>query len=306
MKNFNFIFESLLKSFDEKSGISYPHMNSFRFLKNAVLFDETGIINEDLDVFPSEVFNRTLSFFNDTSNNVKLVKQYEFLDTIDLKLDEEKNRFKNDIIIVLKFNFKMYSELLNCFRKVFSKSIEEMQNDPNIEEFYERLFNSSSSAAFVDMVDENSHFSIFLLNKNEYTLNVVKHEMIHYLQNTFGVGIVNNKKYLKINTSNETYGLISKDKLMQVFSKDDLIPYIHNICYEFEDHGIHTLDDALKTLDKFLKYDGNPKEYIENCKSLNEYEWFINEKTPIHMLMLSVIYRRNLNVLKVIIGKYFS
>ena len=65
-------------------------------------------------------------------------------------------------------------------------------------------------------------------------------------------------------------------------------------------------DEALEILQKFLKYSGKPKEYISYCKSLPEYSWFTDEETPIHMLMLGVIYRRNMTLFKTAIAKYFS
>ena len=306
-ENFNLVFESLMKSLDEKNGLHWPNVKSFEFLKNALFFNENGLITEDLDVFPIEMFRNALALFNDINTNVKMLKQSEFLETIDNAASFKDNKLENDNIIVLKFNFKSYSQLLNCLRKAFNKTIEELKDDADVNEFYENLFNGSCSASLTETTDGNMHYSVFLLDKDNYSLNVVRHECIHYLQKCFGVGIVENMKYLKVNTSNETYGLLKNENLMEVFNGKEMIPYIHNICYAFEENGIHTLNEALQSFDKFMKNeDESPEEYISRCKSLDEYEWFENERTPIHMLMLAVIYRRNLKIFKTIIGKYFS
>ena len=308
METFNLTFESLMRALDEKQGLHWPHIKSLDFLKNAALFGENGIITEDrqLDIFPKEMFRRTLSFFNDIKNGVKIVGENEFLSTLDGFDIHQKRLVENDIILIMKFEFDNFEKLLKAFGKAFGKSQEELRKDPGSQEFFDKINSQDIKAAFAEVDEDSRHYSVFLINKGNCSLNVIMHEIIHYLQAVFGAGVIENQKKLKWKFQNDVYGLIQPGKLDVVFSRKELVPYIHSICYILEDHGIKTVKEALGILQKFLKYNGSPEEYISYCKRLPEYSWFTDEETPIHMLMLGVIYGRNMALFKTVMAKYFS
>lgn len=308
MKKFELALESLMKSLDAREGLEWPHSKDFSFLRDAVLFNEDGVISESkqLDVFPKEMFRKTLSLVDEVGTRCQIFSQREFLETVDgLDLSAEKP-LVNEKVLVLKFNFNLYNDLLETLCKAFNVPSEELRDDPDVDAFYTRIFEDNAAAAFCQIEDHGESFSVFLINKGQCSLNIIMHEMIHFMQHVFGRGFIESKKLLKINLRNDTYGLVESSKLEKIFRRDELLPYIHNICYVFEDHGVKTVQEMLDVLGKFLEYDGEPEKYITRCQSLDEYKWFRSEETSIHMLMLSVIYGRSMRLFKMIMGKYFS
>ena len=266
---FDIAFESLMKSLDEANGLRWPHPKSFAFLREIIFFNEDGLISEgrSLDVFPKEMFTRALSLFNDISNDVKLMTQEELLSTLDGFDISQKKLIGEDTILVMKFGFKRYDRLVKCLSKAFSRRVEDLYDDSDVDAFYERLFNSNAKAAFTQIEEAGHHYSVFLLNEDDYSLNVIMHEMIHYLQVVHGVGLVKNPKHLRWTFRNGGYGLVSDGKAEQVFNRKELIPYIHSICYVFEEHGVETVDQALSILKKFYSRDEDgPDKYIAYCK----------------------------------------
>lgn len=303
--SFRSIFESIMKSLDEKDGLVYPRPSSMKFLKNAVFFNENGVIEESLDVFPSSMFRKTLALIDDVHGRFKAFSQAEFVATIEAELPS-KPLITDDAVIVMKSNLKLYSELISCFSGAFDLAEEKLQADPDFKAFYEHLFNDGACAVYVNMEDRGKDYSLIIIDRNKVNQRIVRHEMIHWLQHMFGVWIVKNAKYLKINASSDTYGLIQSEKLPAVFSRTEMVPYIHDVCYVLEDHNIATVDEALEVFDKFIEFDGDSLAYISRCKSMPEYAWFKGEPTPVHMLMLAVVHGRNLKVFKATIAKYFS
>ena len=303
--SFRSIFESIIKSLDEKDGLTYPRPTSFKFLKNAIFFNENGVIEESLDVFPSSMFRKTLALIDDMHGTFKAFSQAEFIATIEAELPS-KLLIKDETVIVMKVNLKSYTELVSCFSGAFGVEEEQVQADPDFYAFYDRLFDIGADAVYVSLEDRGKDYSLIIIDKHKVNHRIIKHEMIHWLQHMYGVGIVKNAKYLKINTNNDTYGLIPSEKLPAVFSRTEMVPYIHSICYMLEDHRVSTVDEALKVFGKFIEFDGDPLAYIDRCRRMPEYAWFKGEATPVHMLMLAVVHGRNLKVFKTIIAKYFS
>lgn len=305
MNKYASIFESILRSLDGKAGIIWPAVvESFKFLKDAVMFRDDGVVSESLDVFKSSMLANALEFFNDVYD-VKIVSHDAFLDSI-LDKKPEKHFQPDDFVVILKFDFCSYGEFISCFSKAFKKSKEELEQDDDVCGFFDRLVNDSFKAAYAKTEDAGRRYSVFIIDNRGCTVSIVKHEMIHYLQSVCGIGYVDNKKLIGRFQSDDTYGLIDKNHLSEVFSREEMLPYVHGFCYVLEDHGIRSTRDALDVLDKFLCFNGDPNSYIEYCKALDEYGWFAGEKTPIHMIMLAAIHRKSMKVFRTVVAKYFK
>lgn len=306
--NFTLAVESILRSLDRKDGLELPPSDiSLDFLNDAVVFGDNGLVSEGkIDIFPSDMFRRTLAMLDDIGPGVKLLSQAELLSTLDWKEKPKKAPATNDLVIVMKFNFKIFSKLVECLGKIFpEKSLNEIQDDPAVDALFERIF--SSRGAFAKIEENGKAWSLLMLNLQSPSPETVKHEMIHYLQSEFGVGFI--EKYLKMSWDKETYGLIEAANLDKVFSRSEMSPYAHNFCYALELHGVKTVAEALEIFEKFttMREDETPEKFIERCKNLPEYAWLDeSERISAHMLMLAAIHKRSLKIFKILIAKYFS
>lgn len=306
---FNKIFENIIKGLDEKSGVHYPiNISSFKFLRKAVFFNENGLITESdnsnsIDVFNLNDLKEAVDFLRSIDVNVKIMYASELLSMT----KEIFNLIRDDqFCMIFKLDLTSFDELIACFERAMNKNADDLIEDPDVEDFFRRLNDSEAKAAFSSFEDDGNHYSLFLISR-DCSDQVLCHELIHFIQYETKKGFIKNKRYLKVNPNNDTFGLLDKKNLIKVFNSSELVPYVHGICYVFEKNGISTLRDALNSYDKFKKMKETPERYISYCRSLPEYSWFEpGEKTPIHMLMLAVIYGRNLKIFDTIIAKYFK
>lgn len=79
----------------------------------------------------------------------------------------------------------------------------------------------------------------------------------------------------------------------------------------FSDTGVKTENQADEIMIKFMQYglynQKKIQQYIDKCKSYNQYQWFKNDNQiiAIHMYMLCNIYHKQDGLFRYTVSKYF-
>lgn len=277
------------------------------------------LLTETKSVFRSNNFNSIVSYIFDCKN-VTLIDKEDFDILTDSYFGVWLKPKKK--LAIFKFDFSNIDTLLNCFDEIIGITYRQnKQISDNIKSIFNKIqFSSAAYAPFSDV------FGILMIDLNNINKNIIKHELIHFIEDVTGNGILSNNDLLtqylkyrniqpiyqlkKLLSQKEICELINLEYYQQIFNKHEMIPYINSLCYQLEElqaaNKLFLINDIFKNIFKMVK----------NRKTINEIVQYVTKKLPflrkninkpiLTLIVLSGIYKVNISLIKKIVGNYFK
>ena len=173
-------------------------------------------------------------------------------------------------------------------------------------------------------IEFSKPFGILFINGTNYSQITIAHELIHFIQDVTGQAIILPHENDKVTTKDKFIAIeslpgITKlseltgdtlNTLREIFNSEELIPYINNICHQFE-LNLDNKTDPLKIINDLFRYTnqliangGTYQDLLDYINTQNE----LKQLAKVEKLILIVcsIFGQHRTLIKKIVGNYFK
>ena len=244
------------------------------------------IINQKREVFRSNIFENIIEKINNMNIN-----SLQIFDRLKLRLLGLKTygwKKLNKQLVVFKFNFKEKDQYYFLFEQLFEKSYLQ-QHIKQMDQIFNKLQNSAGL-----YFPLNDYYGIIFIDYNITTKNIIKHQLIHFIQDVSYQGLIhiianylknNNYKFTPIEVKAyldqlNTFNLIDKSEVADLISQKEIIPYFNSLCYYFEDQNVNhkRAIQIIKDIFSFRNTCNNInqlKQYLKNIPELKYLDYIL-------------------------------
>jgi len=309
MNKFNEKYQQLKYQFTN-IGYNVVKFGLFTTINESEILLNFDIINESQKVFRFNKFKPLIDVIFDIGENQYEIFDKQYLENVGFKL---KNWIKPDKeLIVFKFDYNNLSQFFDFFEQHFNISKDSIK----LNKIYNRL-GPHSPGGYCPL---SNQYGILLLNINVVSSDAIYHELIHFIQDVTGEGILAEKQpngyfnpieiLAQLKLLN-TFNLIDNNISYTLINKYEIIPYINNICHKLEQQNINK-DVPLKLINQLIVKTKSLKQSPNN--SINQLINYINDNLILGtlglgekaVLIICLIYDQHLTLIKKIIGNYFK
>lgn len=166
----------------------------------------------------------------------------------------------------------------------------------------------------------SKQFGILFINEKNYSAITIAHELIHFIQDVTGKAITLPYKIEDKFIAIESLPGITKlskltgdnlNTLRNIFNNEELVPYINNICHNFEilfktDNvsPLKTINELIRYVNQLISNNGTYQDLLDHINSHNK----LSKLPKIEKLILIVctIFGQHRTLIKKIVGNYFK